>query len=266
MDDIQFRRILKYFNLSWEGYKKVRKGVKKRIDRHMQGLRCRDVGEYLEYLDGNPFEKVECRLHLTVSISRFFRDKKLWEILEKEILYDITKKIECTIRAWSAGCASGEEVYSLKIIWESSRFNNSNFPELNITATDINPRYIQRGIDGVYGSSSLKEVPEKLLSESFKKVPGKKLFQIDPSLKTDIIWLERSLFSEPPLGPFHIVFLRNNLLTYYEEEMSSPVVNRIVDSMCIDGYLVIGSHEQLPHNIEKQLEIGPLSYIYKKTK
>jgi chemotaxis protein methyltransferase CheR len=227
-------------------------------------LGLRDIENYLEVIDKDPDTRNACQELITVSVSRFFRDKKLWEILEKEILPDIAGMNECTIRAWSAGCASGEEVYSLKLIWESSRFNNSNFPELNITATDINPRYIKRAREGVYNSSSLREVPEHIRAKYFQKLPGKKLYQVDPAIKKDITWLVRDLFRDPPLGPFQIIFLRNNILTYYKEEMKKPIIDKIINSLATGAYLVIGSHEHLPHDFDKQLEYELLSFVYRK--
>jgi len=72
MDDGQFRILLEYLQYSWTGYRKVRKGVKKRMQRHMQQLGCRNVMDYLKILDLEPGTRHECELLMTVSISRFF--------------------------------------------------------------------------------------------------------------------------------------------------------------------------------------------------
>lgn len=113
MDDQQFRQLLKYFGLSWRGYRKVRKGVKKRIRRHMNVLGCHDISAYLLELDRSDKLRHECELLMTVSISRFFRDGKLWEVLQTGILPGLIEKSVEKMRVWSAGCASGEEVYSI---------------------------------------------------------------------------------------------------------------------------------------------------------
>jgi chemotaxis protein methyltransferase CheR len=130
----------------------------------------------------------------------------------------------------------------------------------------MNPDYLKRAKAGVYALSSLKEIPEQLLSESFKRLPGKKQFKINPSFQKGIIWLEKNIFSDPPVGPFHIIFLRNNLLTYYKVDLTGPVINRIIGSLFPGAYLVTGSHEKLPSGFEKQLEPDSLSYVYKKIK
>jgi chemotaxis protein methyltransferase CheR len=86
MDDTSFIRLLEYFNLSWSGYRKVRKGVKKRIARHMQALNLSSMDDYLKLIDKDEDVRKKCFWHLTVSISRFYRDRHLWERLGREIL------------------------------------------------------------------------------------------------------------------------------------------------------------------------------------
>ncbi len=87
----------------------------------MHSLGCHDISAYLLELDRSDKLRHECELLMTVSISRFFRDRKLWEVLEAEILPGLIEKRVKKIRVWSAGCASGEEVYSLKEVSEGFR-------------------------------------------------------------------------------------------------------------------------------------------------
>ena len=121
MDDEQFRQLLDFFELSWSGYRKVRKGVKKRVNRHMQSLGCRRTSYYLQLLREQPTCRRDCEQLMTVSISRFFRDRQLWTFLESNFLPEIAAGTSEPVAIWSAGCASGEEVYSFKIIWETAK-------------------------------------------------------------------------------------------------------------------------------------------------
>ena len=144
MDDQQFSQLLDYFGLSWRGYRKVRKGVKKRISRHMSDLGCQNMAVYLNELATNENARQICERLMTVSISRFFRDRKLWEILQNEIIPQLFETPQEKINVWVAGCASGEEVYSLKIILEELRRNYTHLPNMEIIATDLNPQYLNR--------------------------------------------------------------------------------------------------------------------------
>ena len=158
MHDDRFRQLLDAFNLKWSGYRKVRKGVKKRISRHMQQNNCPSMRAYLDLIVQNETVRRECELRLTVSISRFFRDQRLWQMLENRWLPDIIARNRLQIDVWSAGCACGEEVYSLKIIWQRLKSDFELVPPLEILATDRHPHYIERARSGIYNRSSLREV------------------------------------------------------------------------------------------------------------
>jgi chemotaxis methyl-accepting protein methylase len=201
---------------------------------------------------------------MTVSISRFFRDSKVWEVLEAQILPDLIKSERNELQVWIAGCASGEEVYSLKILWESLISTSERSPELVITATDMNPVYLERAGAGIYQASSLKEVPEKVRSVYFIKKAGGKSYMIKDSLKSGISWQVGNLLYDTPESQFHIIFLRNNLLTYYKDNIIQTALKKIIASLSSGGFLIIGSHESLPFEIKEINQYGSFSYIFKK--
>jgi len=246
MDDQQFRRLLEYFDLSWAGYRKVRKGVKKRIVRHMEGLGCHTMDEYLFKMDGHPGMRLQCERLMAVSISRFFRDPSLWQTLENEIFPEILKRDVDPVRVWSAGCACGEEAYSLKMTWERLRAGHGQMPSLHILATDVNPLYIERAKAGIYSRSSLREVPEDIRPDYFERRRGKGPFAVKAFLKDGITWKEHHLLSDPPEKTFHLIFLRNNLLTYYNQEIIDPALERVTTCLTPEGYLIIGNREKIP--------------------
>lgn len=264
MDDRQFRRVLHYFGLSWTGYRKVRKGVKRRISRHMLELNCSDMAGYLHELDRNAEAREECKRLMTVSISRFFRDRQLWDLLHEEILPGLLEGNPETVSVWSAGCASGEEAYSLKIIYDSLESSIGPLPALEITATDMNPIYLERARIGRYPASSLKEVPEWLRTRFFHPEKSGNVFRIKDSQKSGISWGVHDLLSGPHEKKFQIILLRNNILTYYRDETKKAVLKDTLTSLCTGGLLIIGSHEKLPFEISAILHESPLSYLFKK--
>lgn len=264
MDDRQFRKLLHHLGLSWAGYRRVRKGVKKRISRHMLDLKCSNMTEYLIEVDRNKDVRDECNRLMTVSISRFFRDKRLWEFLSGDILPRLIEEKHERISVWSAGCASGEEVYSLKILLDPMFSTNGPSPELNITATDMNPFYLERALTGHYPASSLKEIPQGLRTYYFHSEESSKSYRIKDSLKKGITWLKLDLLSDTLDTQFQIIFLRNNLLTYYQDELKKEGLKRVLTSLCPGGFLIIGSHETLPFETPELSQYGPLSYIFRK--
>lgn len=245
MDDESFRRILRFFDLSWPGYRKVRKGVKKRLVRRMQELECRTVEDYLAVLLKDPAEADRSREILSVPISRFFRDRALWEVIGREIIPQLSRNPSSPVSVWSAGCACGEEVYSFQIAWREAAPGISGTPPLEITATDLNPVVLEKAQAGVYPRSSLQEVPP-LLRELYFQAAGQG-FAIRENLKQGIRWLVRDLISEdPPGSSFHLIFLRNSILTYYEDPGKTALLEKIAAVLRPGGFLIIGNNETVP--------------------
>jgi chemotaxis protein methyltransferase CheR len=264
MDDEQFRQLLDHFGYSWSGYRRVRKGVKRRIRRHMQQVRCRNNQEYLSRLDADSGLRSQFESVMSVSVSRFFRDRLLWKIMEDHILPQIVKGKRGKVQFLSVGCACGEEVYSLKIVWEIQRPRLEDMPELQISAMDINPDYIRRAREGKYSKSSLKEVPDKLRDVYFLYSGKDDLYEIVPSMRAGISWKVQNAVNEPLQGNFQVIFLRNGILTYYTDELRRTAFRKILGSLSRGGFLVIGSHERLPVETGDLLPIMGQQYIFER--
>ena len=264
MDDDQFRILLEYLNYSWSGYRKVRKGVKKRIQRHLQQLDCRSVTEYLKILDHEPDQRHECELLLSVSISRFFRDRRLWELLKSKWLPELATKHSKLLKVWSAGCACGEEAYSFKIIWEQLEQRFEHLPALELLATDRHPQYVERARSGVYNRSSLKEVPEEWHDVYFESRRGRRQFLIKDHLKSGIHWRIHHLTTDPLNRDFNIICLRNNILTYCRKAVQQKALTAILDRLLPGGLFIIGCHEKLPIDFLFLKPMAELAYVFKK--
>jgi chemotaxis protein methyltransferase CheR len=219
---------------------------------------------YLKLLKVQAGSRHECELLMTVPISRFFRDRQLWLMLESRWLPDIIAGDFFTVAVWSAGCACGEEVYSLKIIWQQLNNRFDSLPQLEILATDRHPQRIERARSGIYSRSSLREVASGLCNRYFDRVRGSKQFAIKEELKSNIHWEIRDLMTDPPGSAFQIIFLRNNLLTYCRAEDQVSAINSILNCLAPGGLFIIGCREGLPFETS---ELGPLAecpYVYKK--
>jgi chemotaxis methyl-accepting protein methylase len=264
MNDAQFRQLLNRFEFSWSGYRKVRKGVKKRIGRYMTASGCRTMADFLAQLERNDETRHACELLLTVSISRFFRDRKFWETLEKKLLPEIIPMRSEKITVWSAGCACGDEVYSFMIVWDRLGKVYARLPDLDMTATDLNPTYLQRARAGIYSHGSLKELTPDIRSEYFRQKPGKKLFQVKDPLKKNISWQVHHLLSDPPDQNFDIVFLRNSVLTYYEENPKKKALENVLSRLAPGGILIIGSHESIPFETPDLSKVDPYPYVFRR--
>jgi len=263
MDDDQFRLLLDWFDYSWSGYRKVRKGVKKRISRHMQELKCPNINIYLELLNKSAELRQECEKRMTISISRFLRDRQLWHDLENHLLPCMIESEKKVLRLWSAGCARGEEVYSFKIIWDRLNKTNRQLPEIEITATDIHPDYIDKARAGVYAKSSIKEVAQEDREHYFDIGKSGNRFEIKAAFQRDIEWKIQDIFSDPPGSAFDIIFLRNNLLTYYKAHLKIEGLKSVTAALAPAGWLIVGSHEKLPSAVLNLRRHNSIPWAYR---
>jgi chemotaxis methyl-accepting protein methylase len=258
MDNATFTILLDYFSFSWSGYQKVRKGVKKRIARHMEQLRCMDMSAYIFQLERNQESRSECEKILSVPVSRFFRDQTLWNALSEKILPRFFENTH--LRVWSAGCAGGEEVYSLKIIWEQLGKIRSGLPVLHITASDLNPENLKRAKKGVYHASSFKETLPDIQDRFFEKGLRRKTWAVKPYLKNGIRWDGFHLLNDrPPENAYDIIFLRNNILLYAANDLKLAGFKNVVSALAETGVLIIGRKDTLPKGIS---EFKPLELPY----
>lgn len=263
MEDTQFRQLLNRFGFSWAGYRRVRKGVKKRLARHMQEMRYRNIEEYIEAIEKDREERLQFERLMAVSISRFFRDRGLWEILQGRILPLLAQKASQAIKVWSAGCASGEEVYSFKILWEGLRKSYTDISDICILATDMSPAYLDRAKTAVYPRSSMREVPEAIRSTYFETF-SRGRYALKSGMRDGIVWQVHHLLSDPPGIEFDLIFLRNNLLTYYGDEVKIPAITKVVNSLAPGGFLIIGSHERMPIEVVDLKPWGESTIIFQK--
>ncbi len=263
MDEIDFRLILERFDLSPKGYRRVRKGVQKRIVRHMAVLGCPTAADYLKWLDGDAKLYNEARRHMDVSISRFFRDGPLWRTLEEEIVPSLITEHPGGLRVWSAGCALGQEVYSVAMLRAVLSGKRDAMPPLELWATDVNPDYLDRAIEGIYPAGALARVPEEARARFFQRV-GEASFRVVDRLREGIRWRIHDLTADaPPARDFHVIFLRNNLLTYYREEIVEAAMPAIVESLVPGGALVIGRKERLPDFLKGFTPHAAVACLYK---
>jgi chemotaxis methyl-accepting protein methylase len=246
MDPGDFRQLLELLGYSWSGYRKVRRGVQRRIALHMKELSCPRIADYLERIYGDEAAHAECERRLTVSISRFFRDPPVWETLRDIVVPRLLERTAAPVRVWSAGCAGGEEIYSFEMTWRELGSRAGRVPALRALASDLSPENLARARRGVFGLGSLKNVPTAVREHWFQPLPGAQSFRIDPALQEGIAWTVHDLRERPPGTGFDILFLRNNVLTYYEPRLQRMALAQLLPALAPRGALVIGARERLP--------------------
>jgi chemotaxis protein methyltransferase CheR len=231
----------------WGGYRKVRRLVAKRVARRLRALVLDDIAAYRRRLELDRLEWDELDALLGIPISRFYRDREVFGALERDVLPALVQAARraqrTTLVGWSAGCASGEEPYTLALVW--GLHLQTLYPQftLHIVATDCDAQLLERARAGCYAGSSLKELPPDLRAAAFDERDRR--FCMRPQWR-GVEFLRQDLRHEMPDGPFDLVLLRNVVATYYAPQLQREIFQRIAARMLPGGALVLGSHESLP--------------------
>lgn len=232
------------FDLQWRPFR--RRGIKRKIEQRVAEVGLGHLDEYLLKVRQDPEEQDRLSEILAVTISRFYRDSRVFDFLEHSIIPAIikNKKEKDGIKIWSVGCANGEEPYSLSMLWRAGF--EKEFPKIRlvISATDINRLLLKRAEEGRYKESSLREISEETKKRFFKKDDG--FYLIDPSIRQSVEFTKHNIIHEEPFPGMDIIFCRNLAFTYFSKECQVGVLKKIFGSLNHGGYLVIGKDETLP--------------------
>ena len=234
--------------MRWPGFRKVRGQVCKRVGRRVRALGLDDVAAYRAYLETHPAEWNVLDTLCRITISRFYRDRGVFDRLRETLLPALarhaTEHGRTTLRAWSAGCASGEEAYTLALLWR--HVLQPSFPRasLSITATDAGAHMLERARRGCYPKASLKELPSAWIDAAFSRSDNE--YCIHPAYRAGIDWREQDLRHAMPDGPFNLILCRYLVFTYFDEPLQHACLARMAERLCPHGLLVLGKHEALP--------------------
>jgi chemotaxis protein methyltransferase CheR len=238
--------VLPRLGMRWAGFRKVRRQVCKRLGRRLAELGLADLDAYRARLEHDPEEWARLEALTRITISRFHRDRGTFAFLEAEVLPELAAARGAgALRAWCAGCASGEEAYTLAIMWELGVADR--FPEvtLRVLATDVDETMLARARRGCYGPGSVRELPGAWRTEAFVARDGE--LSVRRGFR-DAVSIERHdvLRDAPPGEGFELVLCRNLAFTYFDDAGQRVVAAHLAGALRTGGALVLGRHETLP--------------------
>jgi chemotaxis protein methyltransferase CheR len=240
--------LLPRLGLRWAGFRAVRKQVCKRISRRLAELHLSDGREYRSYLESHPEEWAVADSFCTVTISSFNRDSEVFAFLGRVVLPELATRLtargESELRAWSAGCASGEEAYTLALVWHF--LVAASYPDvsLQVVGTDIDPHLLKRAEAACYTAGAVKHVPRAWLADAFDEEHG--VYRLKAPYKAEIGFGLHDLRQGAVGGSFHLITCRNVAFTYFGLEQQSAAAMTLHGSLCDGGALVLGREEKLP--------------------
>ena len=230
----------------------MRGQVRKRLSRRLRELGLEELNDYRAYLEAHPDEWDILDSFLPITISRFYRDRAVFDALRDPLLPALGRAVlerhDPAIRSWCAGCASGEEPYSLSLAWALDASRAVPGVELEIVATDVDSRLLERARVACYAPGSLKELPSEWIAAAFNATsdPADETLCLRSVFRARVRLIRQDIRGEMPPGPFDLVLCRNLVFTYFERSLQALLLERILGRLAPGGLLVLGAHETLP--------------------
>lgn len=235
----------------WDGFRKVRGQVCKRITRRMHAVGVRGAAAYRSYLEDHPEEWEVLDALCRITISRFYRDRGVFDMIADPVLPDLARRAlergGDAVRCWSAGCASGEEAYTLTIIWR--HVLEDRFPSLSLccVGTDAQEHMLRRARRACYEDGTLKELSGAWREHAFT-AQGEGEYCLHPSYRRGVTWEKQDIRREMPEGRFSLILCRNLVFTYFSRRLQKRCLQRMKAHLHPQGVLVLGKHETLPED------------------
>ena len=216
--------------------------ILRRLERRLSINRFERLEDYYNLLTNSDKEKETLYRELLIGVTRFFRDEPAFEVISNNILPNLLDGSRKEIRIWSAGCSTGEEVYSLAMIIRSYLDSKRLNVEVKIFATDIDKHSLEYAGQGIYPESIVSDVDPVLLSRYFTKRENG--FQIVESIRKMAIFATHNVLKDPPFSKLDLIVCRN-LFIYFKPDSQAFVLNLFRLALKSGGYLFMGSSETL---------------------
>jgi two-component system CheB/CheR fusion protein len=241
-----FEGLLEYLKqnrgFDFTGYK--RSSLMRRVRRRMDMVDVGSFEAYQDYLEVHPEEFPYLFNTILINVTSFFRDPEAWEYLAKEIIPDIIERKGegKVIRIWSAGCASGEEAYSLVMLLAEAMGVNACRERVKVYATDVDEEALVEARQAGYSPEDVEAVPEPLRNKYFDLSGGRYTFNND--LRRVVVFGRHDLMQDAPISRLDLLVCRNTLI-YFNAEAQQRILARFHFALNDDGCLFLGRAELL---------------------
>ncbi len=265
-DDKAFKEIFGLIksNVSHDFTHYKKNTIKRRIDRRMTVNRAKNLKEYIEVLKKDSQEIVKLYKELLISVTSFFRDKDTFEYIKETVVPRVVENAqEKEIRLWIPACATGEEAYTLCMLFKDHIRKNNLNNTVKIFASDIDPDAIAKAREGYYGKNIVVDIPQEFLDAYF--VEEENGFRIKQPLREQVVFAEQNLLSDPPYSKLDLISCRN-LLIYLDNEAQQMTTLIFHYALKDDGILLLGNSETLGQNSKFYSPLARKHKIYTKLK
>jgi two-component system CheB/CheR fusion protein len=224
------------------GYK--RSSIQRRVAKRMGEVGAERYDEYIDYLELHAEEFAELFNTLLINVTSFFRDPQTWEHLATDILPELiqSRPDDAPLRVWCAGCASGEEAYTVAMVFARVLGDAAFRDRVKIYATDVDEDALDQARHGAYQPRQLENVPRDALERFFERTDQRYVFRKD--LRRSVIFGRNDLIQDAPISRIDLLVCRNTLM-YFTAETQAQILRRFHFALDDDGMLLLGKSEML---------------------
>lgn len=263
-NDVSLRELLEELaeqrGFDFRGYKRTT--LERRFRRRMFQLNIGSYGEYADYLRKHADEINQLLSTILINVTEFFRDPPAWEILRHEVLPPMLKQLKpgASFRAWSAGCASGEEAYSIAILL--SELFGPRIPEFDVKiyATDVDEEELVTARRGEYSADALKRVRAEWRDKYFH---GKGVQRVNRDIRRLVIFGRSNLGQDAPISHVNLLVCRN-VLIYFDSVLQKQILARLHYALDPGGTLFLGKSESQLTNSAQFRRLNPRWRIFQR--
>jgi len=238
----------------------------RRIERRKGVHQIEKINQYVRFLQENPKEGEILFKELLIGVTSFFRDTVVWEKLKDSILPELLKDLPrgYVLRAWVPACSTGEEAFSMAIIFKETleKLKSSNNLSLQIFATDLDADAIEKARKGVYPQNIENCISGERLDRFF--IAENNGYRVNPAIREMVVFATQNVIKDPPFTKLDILTCRN-MLIYMEPELQNKIISLFNYSLNPGGIMVLGTAETLGANSSGFQELSVKAKIYKRT-
>jgi two-component system CheB/CheR fusion protein len=264
--DSAFEALLDFLKRSrgfdFTGYKRA--SLERRFQRRMDAVGCRSYGDYLDYLEVHPEEYGQLFDTLLINVTEFFRDPPAWDQLAEAVLPGVLaeKGEHEPIRVWSAGCASGQEAYTVAMVLAEAVGEEVYRERVKIYATDVDEDALTTARHATYTQKEVQSVPAGLREKYFERADQKLAFRKD--LRRNVIYGRNNLVSDAPISRLDLLVCRNTLM-YFTAETQGQILRHFHFALAEHGVLMLGKSEMMISHRDLFAAIDLRRRIFRKT-
>lgn len=247
INELEYQDVFHLLNAQYQANFGVYKigTISRRIQRRMQLLGIEHVADYANYLKQNTEGLKTLYQYLLIGVTEFFRDKEAFAKLETDVipeLFNRSQKDKAEIRIWITACSTGEEAYSVAMLFKKYTDKHHLPFNVKIFASDVFPYFIQKAKKGRYSSQEVAQISPEFLSNYFIKYPD--YYEIIPEIKNQILFTTHNLLNDPPFTKLDLICCRNFLI-YIKAQEQKRVIDLLRFSLNVGGFLFLGPSEGL---------------------